>query len=130
MPEFSQSPFPFREYCDLRDASDLGAFSEDNATIGLTNTLTGVWLRKGDRLIAMARIIGDGGCFAQITDVDVHPDFQRQGRAAKIMAQLLQQARETLPGELYLSLIADRGAENLYAKFGFEPRHAMPLILS
>ncbi|NNJ67391.1 MAG: GNAT family N-acetyltransferase [Boseongicola sp.] len=129
MPEFSKTPATVREYCDLREASGLGAFPMENARIGLANTLTAVWLRDGDRLVGMARIIGDGGCFAQVTDVAVHPDFQRQGLGAKIMAQLLQQARETLPSDLYLSLIADPGAENLYEKSGFEPRYGMSLIL-
>lgn len=130
MPEFSETPATVREYCDLRDVSGLGAFPEENAKIGLANTLTAVWLRDCGRLIGMARIIGDGGCFAQVTDVAVHPDFQRQGLGAKIMERLLQQARETLPRDLYLSLIADPGAENLYEKLGFEPRYGMSLIIS
>ncbi|MBT8460712.1 MAG: GNAT family N-acetyltransferase [Boseongicola sp.] len=129
MPEFSEAPASVREYCDLRDASGLGAFPEENARIGLSNTLTGVWLREEGPLIAMARIIGDGGCFAQVTDVAVHPDFQRQGLGAKVMAEILKQAHERLPKNLYLSLIADPGAENLYVKFDFEPRHGMSVIL-
>ncbi len=129
MPSFSTDAATVREYCALRDASGLGAFPDENARIGLANTLTAVWLRHEGRLIGMARIIGDGGCFAQVTDVAIHPDFQRQGLGARVMEQLLLQARETLPKDLYISLIADPGAENLYAKFGFKSLHGMARTL-
>lgn len=129
MPSFSARAATVREYCDLRDAAGLVAFPEENACIGLANTLTAVWLRDAGRLIGMARIIGDGGCFAQVSDVAIHPDFQRQGLGARVLEQLLRQARETLPNGLYLSLIADPGAENLYAKFGFDSRHGMARTL-
>lgn len=122
---FSDRPASVAEYRALRDASGLGAFPEENSRIGLAATLVGVWLRDGERLVGMARIIGDGGCFGQVTDVAVHPDYQGRGLGTRIMARLLEAARETLPADLFLSLIGDPGAERLYEKMGFAARYGM-----
>jgi GNAT superfamily N-acetyltransferase len=77
----------------------------------------------------MGRLIGDGGCFAQITDIAVHPDHQRQGLGTQVMAALMGWAEANLPKGCYISLIADPGAENLYAKFGFTERYGMARYL-
>lgn len=67
------------EYRALRVLAGLSAKTAEAAARGLPNTVFGVSLREGDRLLAMGRIIGDGGCFLQVVDIAVVPD--RQGRA-------------------------------------------------
>ncbi|MDP5216796.1 GNAT family N-acetyltransferase [Ruegeria sp. 2205SS24-7] len=125
MPEFSTAPPSIAEFRALRDAAGLGSFSIAATEIALANTLHGVWLRERDTLIGMARLIGDGGCFAQVTDVTVHPRFQGRGHGGTIMRRLMTWAHEHLPPDCYISLIADPGAERLYASAGFSPRTGM-----
>ena len=129
MPSFSAETATLREYGDLRDASGLGSVFDEKARIGLANTLRAVWLRNEGHVIEMARIIGDGDCFSPVTDVAILPQFKRQGPGARVIKQLLHQAREKLPKDLCLSLIADPGAENLHAKFGFQTQHGMTRTL-
>ncbi len=125
MPEFSDRPATVAELRALREAAGLGAFSEAGTAVALNNTVYAAWLRDGDELVGMGRLVGDGGCFAQLTDIAVHPRLQKQGFGTQIMAQLMGWAETNLPPDCYISLIADPGAEALYTKYGFQPRNGM-----
>ena len=125
MAEFSQTPASVQEYGALRAVAGLGAFPDAAAHIALDNTLHGVWLREQGRLVGTGRLIGDGGCFAQVTDIAVYPDLPGQGFGSRIMDQVMTWVGANLPPECYISLIADPGAEARYEKFGFAPRTGM-----
>ncbi len=109
------------EYIQLRVASGLSRKTPEAAEAGLRGTRAAVTVRDGDRLIGMGRVIGDGGCFFQVVDIAVHPDFQRRGIGGEIMARLVALLRDIAPPSAYVSLIADGEAHRLYEKFGFEP---------
>ncbi|MEL6798761.1 MAG: GNAT family N-acetyltransferase [Pseudomonadota bacterium] len=109
----------------LRVAAGMSDFGEEATRISLANTLHGVWLRDDGTLIGMGRLIGDGGAFAQVTDIAVHPDWQGQGLGHRIMDALMAWADVTLPKGAYISLIADPGAERLYERHGFQHRTGM-----
>jgi GNAT superfamily N-acetyltransferase len=113
------------QFRDLRGAAGLSRFTEETARISLANYLHGEWLYEGDELVGMGRLIGDGGCFAQVTDMAVHPRLQGQGWGGRIMSRLMAWADANLPAQCYISLIADNGAEKLYARHGFELRVGM-----
>jgi len=68
----------------------------------------------------MGRIIGDGGCFFQVTDIAVDPAHQGRGLGKMIMTELRGWMDENVPETGYVSLIADGRARELYARFGFE----------
>ncbi|WJY21638.1 GNAT family N-acetyltransferase [Fontisubflavum oceani] len=126
----SDQPASVAEYLGLRDAAGMGGYPEKAARIGLAQGLHGTWFRDAEgQLVAMGRLIGDGGCFAQVTDIAVHPDHQRQGLGTQVMAALMDWAETNLPKGCYMSLIADPGAEHLYAKFGFTERYGMARYL-
>ncbi len=105
---------------DLRVSAGLSANSRDAATKGLAGTYFSVSVRDTEKLVGMGRIIGDGGCFFQVVDIAVHPDYQRRGIGFKIMGRLMEQLRDNAPKSAYVSLIADGAASKLYEKFGFE----------
>ena len=109
------------EYRALRVAAGLSPKSAEAAARGLPGSLYSVCIRDGDRLIAMGRIVGDGGCNFEIVDMAVHPDFQRQGLGYSIMEALMSYLEREAPSSAYVCLIADHGAPALYRKFGFEP---------
>ncbi|MEO0693453.1 MAG: GNAT family N-acetyltransferase [Pseudomonadota bacterium] len=113
------------EFRSLRMAAGMSDFGEKATRISLDNTLHAVWLREGGTLIGMGRLIGDGGAFAQVTDIAVHPDWQGQGFGHRIMDALMAWADATLPKGAYISLIADPGAERLYERHGFQHRTGM-----
>ncbi|WP_424983298.1 GNAT family N-acetyltransferase [Maritalea sp. S77] len=114
-----KTPTP-QEYCDLRAFAGLSPKSLDAATIALKNSLFGVSLRdEQGNLIGMGRIIGDGGCFAQVTDIAVKPEHQGKGLGKMIMGEIDQFIQSQLPASCWVSLFADGDAHHLYQKYGF-----------
>jgi ribosomal protein S18 acetylase RimI-like enzyme len=109
------------EYRRLRAVCGLSPKSADAATRGLPNSLFATAIRDRGKLIAMGRVVGDGGCNYEVVDVAVHPEYQRQGLGSRIMAAIMAWLVEHAPESAYVSLIADHHSPALYSKFGFEP---------
>ncbi|WP_082510934.1 MULTISPECIES: GNAT family N-acetyltransferase [unclassified Rhizobium] len=103
----------------LRREAGLSPFSREAAEKGLPNSIFGVSLMLDNETVGMGRIIGDGGCFFQVTDIAILPEHQGRGLAKWIMAAL-SEFIATLPKTAYVSLIADVPANKLYAQFGFD----------
>ncbi|MFS4438750.1 GNAT family N-acetyltransferase [Paracoccaceae bacterium GXU_MW_L88] len=117
------------DYNALRKITGLGAKSDEAVRRGLKGGLHAVACYENGQIIAMGRVIGDGGCFVHITDIAVHPDHQRQGLGRAVMDRLMRWCRAELPASCYLSLIADPGAEKLYESVGFVRRTGMGMRL-
>lgn len=107
------------DYLRLRQQAGLSPFSQEAANRGLAGTIFGVSLMQGAEIVGMGRIIGDGGCFYQVTDIAVLPDHQGRGLGKRIMAALTDYMQAHLPTTAYVSLIADVPANRLYEQFGF-----------
>ena len=107
------------DYMRLRKISGLTPFAEEASRLGLKGTIFGVSVRRDDDVIGMGRIIGDGGCFFQVTDIAVDPAHQGQGLGTRIMGALTDYMWASLPETAYVSLIADVPANRLYEQFGF-----------
>ncbi|WP_332859749.1 GNAT family N-acetyltransferase [Janthinobacterium svalbardensis] len=111
-------------YQQLRVAAGMSAKSTDAAAKGLPNSLFAVQILYGDAVVGMGRIIGDGGCFFQVTDIAVLPAHQGKGLGKRIMREIMQFIETAVPESAYVSLIADGQAQDLYAQFGFQ--HTAP----
>ncbi|AWH21779.1 MULTISPECIES: GNAT family N-acetyltransferase [Stenotrophomonas] len=109
------------DYCQLRALAGLSAKTREAAERALPNTVFGVCAYQGSELVAMGRIIGDGGCHLQVCDIAVLPRLQGQGLGKQVMARLDDWMRANLPPSAYVSLLADGEAHRLYAQFGFAP---------
>lgn len=112
------------EYLHLRKIAGLSPFAPEAAALGLPGSIFAVVVEHQTRAVGMGRIVGDGGCFFQITDIAVDPDHQGQGLGKRIMTALMDHVRSALPASAYVSLMADTPADELYLKFGF--RHSAP----
>ncbi|MCV2365287.1 GNAT family N-acetyltransferase [Paucibacter sp. DJ1R-11] len=107
-------------YRHLRSASGLSAKSEEAARRGLSGTLFAVQIQHQGDTVAMGRLIGDGGCFYQVTDIAVLPAHQGRGLGKRVMREIMTHIETELPESAYISLIADGQAHELYAQFGFK----------
>ena len=107
------------DYLKLRREAGLSPFSREAAERGLPNSIFAVCLMHGEETVGMGRIIGDGGCFFQVTDIAILPAHQGRGLAKWIMQALTAYMNEALPKTAYVSLIADVPANRLYQQFGF-----------
>jgi len=119
--EIKEEPIPINDYRHLRVACGLSNKSIEAATIGLNHTLHSVVVYHAKKAIGMGRIIGDGGCFCQVVDICVLPNYQGQGIGKLVMKNLMDFVEKKLPATCYISLIADGDASFLYEKFGFKP---------
>jgi ribosomal protein S18 acetylase RimI-like enzyme len=109
------------EFQQLRLDCGLSAKSDQAAAAGLPKSLFSTTIRCENRLIAMGRVVGDGGCNFEVVDIAVHPEFQRRGIAQQIMAAIMNYLEDNAPDSAYVSLIADHHSPALYSKFGFKP---------
>ncbi len=107
------------DYNCLRAAVGWRTFDEAMVKRFLPNSLYGVCSYAGDRLVAMARVVGDGGLVFYIQDVIVLPDWQGQGIGCtlmeRVMAWIMAQAQ---PGAV-IGLMAAAGREGFYERYGF-----------
>lgn len=106
-------------YLQLRTNGGLSGYDRNAAEIGLKNSLFSVLLLDEGTPIGMGRLIGDGSCFVQVTDIVVLPAYQGLGLGKRIMAALIEFIETRLPPTTYVSLIADVPANKLYEQFGF-----------
>ncbi|WJH38458.1 GNAT family N-acetyltransferase (plasmid) [Aliirhizobium terrae] len=107
------------DYMRLRQTAGLTPFSRAAAEIGLEGTVFAVVVVVDGEVIGMGRLIGDGGCFFQVTDIAVQPDHQGRGLGKAIMTAIMEYVDTTMPETAYVSLIADVPANKLYEQFGF-----------
>ena len=90
----------------------------------LRNSAKMICLKDGDEVVAMARLIWDGGYQAQLCEVMVLPAYQRQGLGRLMVSTLVGWLQEQLkPGwSIKLNLSAAEGKEPFYEKLGFRRR--------
>lgn len=108
------------EYLHLRKTAGLTPFSRAAAEMGLKGTIFAVVVLHDGQAVGMGRLIGDGGCFFQVTDIAVHPDHQGRGLGKLIMAAVMEHVNSNLSATAFVSLIADVPANRLYEKVGFK----------
>jgi GNAT superfamily N-acetyltransferase len=116
-----QLPTP-AEYNLLRKAVGWGEYTEDVITRSLPNTIYCLCAYEADRIIGMARIIGDGGMVYYIQDVIVLPEYQRQGIGTQMMDKIMAYIHEHASNNTIIGLMSAVGKEQFYEKYGFDVR--------
>jgi len=113
------------DYVALRAAAGMGKRSVEGARVALSNSLKAVFVRDQNDLVAMGRVVGDGGCFVQLVDIAVHPRVQGQGIGQRITRELVDWCEANLPETCHISLVASERAVKLYESFGFQMTRGM-----
>lgn len=113
------SPPPVAAYLALRARAGLGERSVAAAERGLPRSLFAVSVYQEESLIAMGRVVGDGGCNFEVVDIAVEPNQQGQGLGRKVMEHVMNYLEANAPCGSYICLIA--AVPDLYRKFGFQP---------
>ena len=106
------------EFCEMRVKAKLSAKSLKAAAIALPNSLYGISIRDGEKLIAMGRVVGDGACNFEIVDVAVDPSYQGQGLGRRVMEYIDNYLSTVALEGSYVSMIADEPA--FYEKLGYK----------
>lgn len=107
------------EYCQLHQAVGWSLPPRDIVKRGLAGSLYCLCGRKNKQLAGMCRIVGDGGFIFFVVDMMVFPPFQRQGLGTSLMQKICDYLKATVPDNAYITLMAAKGKEAFYEKFGF-----------
>ena len=113
-----------KEYCYLREAVGWVAIQEDQAQSGLDHTNFIITCRDGENIVGAARILWDKGYIAYLADVMVKPEYQKQGIGKKMVQECISYIDSELKEgwRVKIVLLAAKGKEAFYDKFGFEVR--------
>lgn len=117
-------------YRELRRAAGLTVFSMAATEKGLPNACHNVMIYSDGELVAMGRVVGDGGTVLQIVDIAVHPDYQGRGYRKTIMDEIMKYIDKTAEETTYVNLIADYPANKLYEKYGFKRTEAVSTAMA
>ena len=111
------------DYLKLRRLAGLGKKSVEGAELGLPRTLFGIHVCHQGEVVAMARLIGDGGTNYACVDAAVHPDHRGSGLQTHALGQLVvgevaQHFKDNAPGGAYMMAITK--APKLGFQTGFQ----------
>ena len=112
------------EYMELRRRVGWCEFPLEEARAGIDNSYMITCARDGEKAVGVVRLLWDGGYIAFLSDVIVDPDYQRQGIGKKLVESAIQRVKTDMkPGyKVKMCLMAAKGKEPFYEKFGFSER--------
>lgn len=112
------------EYMAMRKIVGWSEFPLEQAAEGLKNSFVLVCFRVDGRPVAIGRAVSDRGYVVYIADVIVVPEYQGKGLGRKVMDTLMEKIKGSMkPGyRIMISLLAAKGKEAFYNKFGFVDR--------
>ncbi|MEH3154293.1 MAG: GNAT family N-acetyltransferase [Gordonia paraffinivorans] len=112
---------PLGDYRRLREVSGLTPVSEAQGAPAVANAWGGCHVVAEDgAVVAMGRILGDGGWYFHITDIATDPAHQRHGLGTAVVERLLAVIVDAAPPNPYITLMADPPGRRLYESLGFE----------
>lgn len=103
--------------------------SLEQTKLAMENTLFRVSVYDGDKVIAMARMIGDMGLDYYIKDVVVRPEYQKKGIGRILINELMKFINKNgVSGtDIFVELCAMPDKIPFYEKFGFSANEAQRL---
>ena len=109
------------EYLRLRRDSGLSPKTPEQAGYAVTNSWAFCHVRHSETsdVVAMGRLLGDGGWYFHVADMATLPDHQRQGLGRRVLEWLMRQVAERAPADPYVTLLADEPGRPLYRSLGF-----------
>jgi predicted GNAT family N-acyltransferase len=109
------------EYAELRRLMGWGEIDDETARASIDAAVFSVCLREGDRLLGLARVVGDGVLYFYISDVILLPELRGSGHGASLMKSVIHYlAKAAKPGAT-ITVVPLKGREKFYESFGFKP---------
>ena len=107
------------EYIDLRTKMGWGTINEEVAVKTIQAAAFTACLRQNDRLIGLARVMGDGVLYFFLADLMIDSEFRGGGHGDRLMRVVTAYFdRSAKPGST-ITLMALNGREFFYERFGF-----------
>ncbi len=105
----------------LRARAGLSPRTLEQAAPAMVGSWSGVHVVHvpSGAVVAMGRVIGDGGWYFHICDMATEPDHQRLGIGEAVLVHLLDGILAAAPATPYITLLADEPGRPLYRRVGF-----------
>lgn len=110
------------DFIELFDSAGWGRPDRELVETSLKNSFVTFEVRDGKKVIAMARLIGDGGMAFFLKDLVVLPEYQGKG----VGKGLLKHIEDYIHSQLkdgwwsYLQLMSAKNKEEFYLKCGYK----------
>ena len=111
------------EFMNLRAETDWGVPVRSVVGTLLERSFSGVVAIENERVIGMARTVGDGCVILYIQDVIVTASHRAQGVGIDLVQGLLHKAAQTCLPDCTVGLFAAVGQDGFYSKLGFSTRN-------
>lgn len=125
---------PLADYLRLRADSGLTPVTAEQGGPALVNSWAWVHVRHAlsGEVVAMGRVIGDGGWCFHIADIATLPAHQRNGIGRAVLEALLDRIAQAAPPNPYVTLMADGPGRRLYEQLGFVETapHSLGMMLA
>ena len=117
------------EFISLWESVWDGAPSLEQTRLAMQNTIFRVSIYDRDKVIAMARMIGDMGLCYYIKDVVVRPEYQGKGIGRTLINELIKYINDNgIKGtNVFVELAAIPDKMPFYEKLGFSANEAQRL---
>ena len=120
--EIKKEIVDLQSFKELRNSVGWPLPPDQSIEISLRNTEFCIAAYVDSVLVGMGRIVGDKGFVYFIADIIVKPEYQGKKIGAKIMDSIMLYLEENAPKNSYITLMAAKGKEGFYEKFGFFKR--------
>lgn len=121
---FYDNDLSVTDYNLLRLSAGWGTVPEQQAQRGIDNSAFIITAKCNSETVGMTRVVSDYGYIAIIVDVIVLPEYQSKGIGREMMNRVMEYLNNSIvKGEkLMVNLMAAKGKETFYDKFGFKQR--------
>ena len=109
------------EFNDLFCSVGWGKREDKKINLHRDNSCFSVCVFDGDKIVGMARVVGDGAYYT-IFDVVTRKEYQNKGVGTLLMNEIISWYNSIEDDDTYLYLGASFGKEKFYEKFGFKSR--------
>lgn len=112
------------EYYVMRESAGWFLPENSQAEQSLNNSMYIITARDNNKIVGMARLVGDGAYFTLLVDVIVLPEYQGRKIGSTMVENILTYVKNKRKKGQYISvqLCSAKGKEGFYEKFGFEKR--------
>jgi predicted GNAT family N-acyltransferase len=107
------------EYIELRTKTGWGVVDEETAGQTMQAAAFTVSLRHNNRLIGIARVMGDGIRYLFLADLIVDPEFRGERLGDRLMRLVTSYFDRCAAPGASITLLPLKGSESFYERFGF-----------